>query len=49
MTARVLPVLLLVVGLLVAGCATVPGNSDVTVLRRVGEAAEPSVNQPDTS
>jgi hypothetical protein len=35
-------VLLLAVGLLVAGCATVPGNSDVTVLRRVGDAAEPS-------
>lgn len=25
-----------------AGCATVPGSSDVTVLRRIGDAAEPS-------
>jgi hypothetical protein len=40
--SRFLPVLLLAVGLLVTGCATVPGNSDVTVLRRVGDAAEPS-------
>lgn len=30
------------VGLLLAGCATVPGSSDVTVLRRVGDPAEPS-------
>lgn len=38
-------VLLAVMGLVVAvlaGCATVPGSSDVTVLRRVGEPAEPS-------
>jgi len=33
----------LLLGLLVlTGCATVPGSSDVTVLRRVGDAAEPS-------
>jgi hypothetical protein len=31
-----------VVALLLAGCATVPGSSDVTVLRRVGDPAEPS-------
>jgi hypothetical protein len=30
------------VGLLLTGCATVPGSSDVTVLRRVGDPAEPS-------
>jgi hypothetical protein len=30
------------VALLLAGCATVPGSSDVTVLRRVGDPAEPS-------
>ena len=34
-------VLVAVLGLL-AGCATVPGSSDVSVLRRVGDAAEPS-------
>ncbi len=37
--------LIAVLGLVVlvlAGCATVPGSSDVTVLRRVGDPAEPS-------
>ncbi len=34
--------LLGLVALLLAGCATVPGSSDVTVLRRVGDPAEPS-------
>ncbi len=37
-----LAVLLGLVALLLAGCATVPGSSDVTVLRRVGDPAEPS-------
>lgn len=35
-------VLLLLVVLVAGGCATVPGSSDVTVLRRVGDAAEPT-------
>jgi hypothetical protein len=40
---RILLVALLgLVVLLLAGCATVPGSSDVTVLRRVGDPAEPS-------
>ena len=30
------------VALLLTGCATVPGSSDVSVLRRVGDPAEPS-------
>ncbi|MEJ2871195.1 LpqB family beta-propeller domain-containing protein [Actinomycetospora sp. OC33-EN08] len=33
---------LALVALLLAGCATVPGSSDVSVLRRVGDPAEPS-------
>jgi hypothetical protein len=37
-----LAALLGLVALLLAGCATVPGSSDVTVLRRVGDPAEPS-------
>ena len=40
-----MPLLIAVLGLVVlvlAGCATVPGSSDVTVLRRVGDPAEPS-------
>ncbi len=39
---RVLVAVLGLVALLLAGCATVPGSSDVTVLRRVGDPAEPS-------
>ena len=39
---RLLAVVLGLVALLLAGCATVPGSSDVTVLRRVGDPAEPS-------
>ncbi|MCD2189139.1 LpqB family beta-propeller domain-containing protein [Actinomycetospora soli] len=39
---RVLALVLGLVALLLAGCATVPGSSDVTVLRRVGDPAEPS-------
>jgi predicted small secreted protein len=40
---RLLPAAVLgLVALLLAGCATVPGSSDVTVLRRVGDPAEPS-------
>ncbi|GAA4844519.1 LpqB family beta-propeller domain-containing protein [Actinomycetospora corticicola] len=38
----VLAAVLGLVALLPAGCATVPGSSDVTVLRRVGDPAEPS-------
>ncbi|MHC1559433.1 LpqB family beta-propeller domain-containing protein [Actinomycetospora sp. C-140] len=38
---RLLPALLLAL-VLGAGCASVPGSSDVTVLRRVGDAAEPT-------
>lgn len=38
----VLAAVLGLVALLLAGCATVPGSSDVTVLRRVGDPAEPS-------
>ncbi len=41
MSRRLLPTLLVALALL-AGCATVPGNSDVTVLRRIGDAAEPT-------
>ena len=39
---RALLAVLGLVALLLAGCATVPGSSDVTVLRRVGDPAEPS-------
>lgn len=39
---RLLAAVLGLVGLLLVGCATVPGSSDVTVLRRVGDPAEPS-------
>ncbi|WP_433799680.1 LpqB family beta-propeller domain-containing protein [Actinomycetospora sp. CA-084318] len=39
---RLLAAVLGLVALLLAGCATVPGSSDVTVLRRVGDPAEPS-------
>ncbi|MDD7916569.1 LpqB family beta-propeller domain-containing protein [Actinomycetospora callitridis] len=35
-------VLLLLTVLLAAGCASVPGSSEVTVLRQVGDAAEPT-------
>ena len=35
-------VLLLLTLLLAAGCASVPGSSEVTVLRQVGDAAEPT-------
>ena len=35
-------VLLLLAVLLAAGCASVPGSSEVTVLRQVGDAAEPT-------
>jgi hypothetical protein len=35
-------VLVLLAVLLAAGCASVPGSSDVTVLRQVGDAAEPT-------
>ncbi|PVZ14890.1 LpqB family beta-propeller domain-containing protein [Actinomycetospora cinnamomea] len=35
-------VLLVVLALVLGGCASVPGSSDVTVLRRVGDAAEPT-------
>ncbi|WP_026204675.1 LpqB family beta-propeller domain-containing protein [Actinomycetospora chiangmaiensis] len=38
----VLAAVLGLVALLLVGCATVPGSSDVTVLRRVGDPAEPS-------
>lgn len=38
---RTLPALALLLAL-VTGCASVPGSSDVTVLRRVGDAAEPT-------
>jgi hypothetical protein len=40
--AGVLAGVVLLVLAVVAGCATVPGSSDVTVLRRVGDAVEPS-------
>lgn len=39
--ARLVLAVVVALGLL-AGCATVPGSSDVTVLRRVGDAAEPT-------
>ncbi len=42
MRRRLLAAVLGLVALLLAGCATVPGSSDVTVLRRVGDPAEPS-------
>ncbi|NMO90764.1 LpqB family beta-propeller domain-containing protein [Actinomycetospora sp. TBRC 11914] len=42
MKRRLLAAVLGLVALLLAGCATVPGSSDVTVLRRVGDPAEPS-------
>lgn len=41
-SAPVLLVLLTALAVL-AGCATVPGSSDVQVLRRVGDAAEPAL------
>lgn len=41
--SRIRRVLLLLMAVLLAGgCASVPGSSDVTVLRRVGDAAEPT-------
>ncbi|GAA4794528.1 LpqB family beta-propeller domain-containing protein [Actinomycetospora chlora] len=41
-TRTALPLVLLVLAVLTGACATVPGSSDVTVLRRVGDAAEPT-------
>lgn len=42
-TARLRLAVLAVLLALVGGCATVPGSSDVQVLRRVGDAAEPTM------